>query len=210
MAQYDWRVNATRRELGVEKGNVFPAGEAGRLFNPLRRLVQSPRRIVDALELRTDSRVLEVGCGPGYFSLELAGRARRGRVHLFDLQRGMLDLSASRLRERGLANFEAVVGDATALPYRSECFDAALLVTVLGEVPDPGACIDEVRRVLKPGGRLVVSEVVGDPDFHPAAWTRVLAEASGFRFARRRGTRWNYTMTFVKDAEATAQERARR
>lgn len=202
-------MTATGPKFGVSRGKVFPASEARMLLNPLRRLVQPPRRIVAALDPRPDWRVLELGCGPGYFSFELLRRLPRGRVCLFDLQTGMLELAGKRLREGGFGNFERVQGDVTALPYRDDSFDGALLVTVLGEVPDPGACLGEVRRVLKPGGRLAISEVRGDADFNPPGWTRATGEAAGLEFIRMRGIRWNYTMTF-RNPEAPNDETAGR
>ena len=49
------------------------------------------------------------------------------------------------------------------MPYADDSFDAAYLVTVLGEIPDQGAALRELRRVVKPGGRIVVGELFGDP-----------------------------------------------
>lgn len=89
-----------------------------------------------------------------------------------------------------------VTGDAQALPYRTDRFDAAVLVTVLGEVPDPGRCLDELRRVLRPGGRLVIAEMGGDPDFISLRRLRPLVAVHGFAFDSRWGWHFNYNATF--------------
>ena len=71
-------------------------------------------------------------------------------------------------------------------------FDAAYLVTVLGEVPDQDAALRELRRVLKPKGRLVVGELFGDPHMVGEASLRRRATAAGLRFGRRVGPRLGY------------------
>lgn len=187
-----------KRQLGLGRGKVYPARHAGQLLNPLRRFIQSPGRLVRNLRFAGDARVLELGCGPGYFSPALALAVPRGHLALLDFQREMLQLARARLQRRGLTNFDCVQGDGMALPYRGGGFDAVVLVTVLGEVPDPAACLGETWRVLKPRGLVAISETRGDPDYSSPDRVRELAEAVGFRFERRQGPRWNYTAIFRK------------
>src|SRR3954449_4220299 len=128
--------------------------------------VQAPHPLITrerlrrTLEPQPTERVLEVGPGTGYYSLPLAGWV--DRLDVFDLQHEMLDHTAARAREAGVT-VHPRQGDATSLPYDDATFDAALLVTVLGEIPDQEAALRELRRVLKPDGRLVVGELAGDP-----------------------------------------------
>src|SRR5207302_9821843 len=88
---------ASGHEFGMERGQVFPASEARSLLNPLRRLVQSPRRTVAALQLPPAATVLELGPGPGFFTPELADAVPRGSVVLVDLQLGMVAAARQRL-----------------------------------------------------------------------------------------------------------------
>ncbi len=88
-----------------------------------------------------------------------------GRLELFDLQQEFLDHVMRGAAERGLANLVPTQGDATALPYEDASIDAVILTAVLGEIPDTAAALREIRRVLKPNGRLVVGELFGDPHF---------------------------------------------
>src|SRR3954471_1183108 len=92
-------------------------------------------RLRRTLEPRPGERVLEVGPGTGYYSLPLAEwLGEEGHLDGFDLQQEMLDHTLGRAREAGLGErVSATQGDATALPYADASFDAALLVTVLGE-----------------------------------------------------------------------------
>jgi ubiquinone/menaquinone biosynthesis C-methylase UbiE len=145
-------------------------------------------RLREALAPRPGERVLEVGPGTGYYTLDMAewvGPA--GRVDVLDLQQEMLDHVARRARERGLGTIHPTQGDAQALPYPDDTFDAAYLVAVLGEVPDQDAALRELARVLRPGGRLVVGELFGDPHWVSPAALHRRAERAGLRFERRVG-----------------------
>jgi ubiquinone/menaquinone biosynthesis C-methylase UbiE len=133
--------------------------------------VQAPHPLITRTRLRRvlastpGERVLEVGPGTGYYSLALAEwLGASGHLDIFDLQQEMLDHTLRRAREAGLGDrVSATQGDARSLPYPDETFDAAVLITVLGEIPDAIAALRELRRVLKPTGRLVVGEVALDP-----------------------------------------------
>jgi ubiquinone/menaquinone biosynthesis C-methylase UbiE len=184
------------RTFGLGRGKVFPAAKASSLLSPFRRLVQSPRRAVDRMQLKDDARALEIGCGPGYFSPDLARAAPRGRAVLLDLQLEMLQLAHKRLA--GVTNAVYAQADATHLPFRSEWFDAVLVVLMLGEVPDQSACLSEIHRVLRRDGVLTIAETRRDSDFIALPALRTLVEPLGFRFIDRRGVRWEYTARFAR------------
>lgn len=148
----------------------------------------TPARLQQALEARPGERVLEVGPGTGYYSLPVAGWLNPGgRLDVFDLQPEMLDHTTRAAEHAGLTNLHPTQGNARTLPYADASFDAAFLVTVLGEVPDQSAALRELRRVLKPTGRLVVGEVVLDPHVVTFGRLRDQAAAAGLRFERRVG-----------------------
>lgn len=146
-----------RHELGLGKGKVYPADRAGLLLNPFRRLLTSPGRLARGLGLARTARVLELGCGPGFFSPHIAGRVPEGML---------------------------------------------VLVAVLGEVGDAGACLRELRRVLRAGGRLAVSETRADPDYTRSTVLCGLAPTAGFRLLRAGGPPWEYTAHFTTDVAA--------
>jgi ubiquinone/menaquinone biosynthesis C-methylase UbiE len=117
------------------------------------------RRLDALLAARPGERVLEIGPGTGLQALHVAERlGPSGRLDIVDIQQPMLDHVARRAAARTISPIVAAQADARELPYEDASFDAAYLVTVLGEIPDPGTAIREIRRVLKPGGRLVVGE----------------------------------------------------
>ena len=163
---------------------------------PLRRLVLSPEALADRLHLTDDSHVLEVGPGPGYFSVEVARRVSSGRLELFDIQKEMLGKARRKIAMAGQSNVGFIQGDATSLPFEDGCFDVAFLVAVLGEVPDPSACLRELYRTLRPQGLLSITEQPGDPDALSRSAIRSLAEQQGFVFIETYGRWKNFTVNF--------------
>jgi ubiquinone/menaquinone biosynthesis C-methylase UbiE len=147
-------------------------------------------RLLEALAPAPGETVLEVGPGTGYYTLDVARAV--GRLHIFDLQPEMLEHTLRRAREAGVDNIEPRQGDARSLPYRDATFDAAFLVTVLGEIPDQEAALRELRRVVRPGGRLVVGELFGDPHMVGETALRRRAEATEWRVERRVGPRLGF------------------
>jgi SAM-dependent methyltransferase len=120
------------------------------------------------------------------------------RPHVERLTAGYDGLDVPWARERGLENIAPTQGDARELPYPDDTFDAAYLVTVLGEIPDQEAALRQLARVLKPGGRLVVGELLGDPHWVSPAKLRTRAEAAGLRFERRAGSPLGYFARFAQ------------
>jgi ubiquinone/menaquinone biosynthesis C-methylase UbiE len=156
-------------------------------------------RLREILEPRPGERVLEVGPGTGYYTLDVAEWVKPdGAVDVLDLQEEMLGHTMRRAGERGLANVTPTQADATAMPYEDGIYDAAFLVTVLGEVPDQDAALRELARVLKPGGRLVVGELFGDPHYVTLRSLRLRAAGSGLSFERRVGNALGYFARFAK------------
>jgi ubiquinone/menaquinone biosynthesis C-methylase UbiE len=163
--------------------------------NPVRRLLVNPRQLIDRLELSGSEDALEVGPGPGLFSVELALRLTSGRLEVLELQPEMLARARRKLDRAGCSNVGFHLGDAGGrLPFPDSCFDVAFLAAVLGEVTDQPACLRSLARVLRPGGLLVVQEFFPDPDRMRVPEIRRLAEPAGFRLLETRGRPWNYTV----------------
>jgi len=145
-------------------------------------------RLREILEPKPGERLLEVGPGTGYYSLPVAEWiGADGRLELLDLQQEMLDHTMRAAENAGLRNLHPTRADATQLPYEDGSFDGAYLTTVLGEIPDQRAAVRELARVLRPGGRLVVGELFGDPHYVRFSKLREHADAAGLRFDRRLG-----------------------
>ena len=146
-------------------------------------------------------KVLEVGPGTGYYTLDMAGWVGpEGEVEILDVQQEMLDHTMRGAEERGLTNLNPTLADATAMPYDDASFDAAYLTTVLGEIPDQDAALRELARVLKPGGRLVVGELMGDPHYVSFTSIQQRGGAAGLSFEDRVGGFLGYFARFSKPA----------
>jgi len=155
-------------------------------------------RLREALEPQPGERILEIGPGTGYYTLDLAEWVgSEGAVEVFDVQQEMLDHTIRRARERGLWNVNPTQGDAQELPYEDSSFDAAILITVLGEIPDQEAALREVARVLRPGGRLIVGELFGDPHMVTLGSLQRRAESAGLKLERRVGPKLGYFARFT-------------
>ena len=142
-------------------------------------------------------RTLEVGPGTGYYTLDIAQQiAPDGVLEILDLQQEMLDHTMRKASERHITNIVPTQGDAQELPYPNDTFDAAYMTVTLGEVPDQDAVLRELCRVLKPGGRLVVGEIFGDPHMVTFGSLSAGAEAAGLRLEQRLGGMLAYFARF--------------
>ena len=136
------------------------------------------REVEDLLgqKLTSGDSVLDVGCGTGWFAAGLQRAAPEVDVFGLDLSSGML----GRAREAGAANL--IQGDATNLPLADDSIDLVVGRGVLHHLPEPPAALIEWRRVLKPGGALVLSsEPTPTVESHGAVLVKGLLLLPGFR-----------------------------
>lgn len=130
-----------------------------------RDVLRRRRLIHEALAIQPGERVLDVGCGPGFFAAELAGATGGdGVVVGIDASPQMLAVAARRCET--LPNVSFRQSDATRLPVDDGSFDVALCVQVLEYVPDVPAALAELNRALRPGGRVLVWDV----DWTTVSW----------------------------------------
>jgi ubiquinone/menaquinone biosynthesis C-methylase UbiE len=114
----------------------------------------------------------------------------------------MLSRLKVRLEARRITNvhtLKAALGNG-ALP--ADAFDRVLLVTVLGEIPDRVKALGEIRRSLKPGGVLSVTEVFPDPHFQTRNTVRKLAEQAGLELRESHGNWRAFTINLARPAKA--------
>lgn len=142
--------------------------------------------------------MLELGPGPGFFSIPVAKRLKKGKLVLADIQQEMLNYAKSRVAKRKLTQVEYYLCNGKNFDFADESFDRIFMVTVLGEVENQDEYIEEIYRMLKPGGILSVSEQAGDPDKMTAEQISELAQKQNFSFYQIYGSRMNFTINFKK------------
>jgi ubiquinone/menaquinone biosynthesis C-methylase UbiE len=116
------------------------------------------QRFVTALGEAAQGSVLDVACGPGILSAAIAKTARD--VVAFDLTPQMLKKAAQRCAEAGLGNVSFREGNAAELPFADADFDAVVTRLSVHHFDRPGRVMSEIFRVLRPGGRFVVADVI--------------------------------------------------
>lgn len=121
--------------------------------------------VIDAMQLRTGERVLEIGCGGGLYADEVARCVgQTGRVCAIDNSAEQIAVAQNRCGDMTWVNCQ--VGDATALPYEGGTFDVVYGIQVFEYLVQVDAALNEVQRVLRPGGRCAILST----DWSTAVW----------------------------------------
>jgi ubiquinone/menaquinone biosynthesis C-methylase UbiE len=143
---------------GTGRGMFDPAN-MDRLLGEQRRAKLPPEETLRAAGVATDQTVVDLGCGPGYFTLpaaEIVGP--KGKVYGVDVQPEMIEACRTRAAEAGTQQIELVQSDGTRVPLPDGIADMVLISVVLHEAKDRAAFLREARRLLKPSGEVVVIE----------------------------------------------------
>lgn len=128
-------------------------------------VVAQRTRVLDLLQPRPGEAIVDIGVGPGLLALDLAKMVgEHGRVVGFDTSEPMLRMARTRLAALPQASMEQ--GDAVALPFEAASFDAMVSTQVYEYVADMKTALNEVVRILKPGGRTVIL----DTDWRSIVW----------------------------------------
>jgi ubiquinone/menaquinone biosynthesis C-methylase UbiE len=159
-------------------GHVFESAVPGQVSYLDRVAASEPGRayktaMLEALEIKAGATVVDLGCGPGTDLGELAAAAgATGKVIGIDASTEMIEQAGERMA--GLAEVDVRLGDIHELPIDDRSVDRARTDRVLQHVEEPGKALEEARRVLRPGGRLVM----GEPDWDSLAIDSVDPEVS--------------------------------
>jgi len=130
-----------------------------------REVVAQRREISRRLELKPGEHVLDIGCGPGLLTQDMATAVGAGgRVVAIDISGAMLTMGSTRCTSQRWVEFSRA--DAASLPFEAGSFDAAVAAQVYEYVGDTARALAEARRVLRPGGRLLVL----DTDWDSIVW----------------------------------------
>lgn len=164
---------------------VCPVALAGHLDSRIRRWLQNPKRVLEPY-VREGVTALDFGCGPGFFTLELARLVGpSGRVIAVDLQPGMLERVRQKVHGTELGSRITLHQCSPDRLGLSGPIDFVFAFYVIHELPDPAAFLAEVRPLFSPGGQLLIVE----PPFHVSAAafraTLHVANQAGFNLVSR-------------------------
>ena len=170
------------------------------LDNPFTQTNRS-RVIIEHLDLQPGMKVLDIGCGPGRLTIPIAEQVGpKGEVTALDIQPGMLHRVKEKAQSVKLNNIRFIQAGAGEGKLTSSQMDRALLVTVLGEIPNREAALKEIFEALKPGSILSITEVIYDPHFQSRETVLRLASAAGFLEKNFFGNRFAFTLNLEKPA----------
>jgi 2-polyprenyl-3-methyl-5-hydroxy-6-metoxy-1,4-benzoquinol methylase len=141
--------------------NVCPVEIAGALDNYLRRLIQNPRRILKKY-LKTGDKILDLGCGPGFFTIDIAQLVgESGLVYAADIQEGMLDKVRKKISSYHLQNIKVHKCEESTINLNGTV-DFILAFWMVHELADQDRTFSELKTMLNPNGKVLIIE----PNFH--------------------------------------------
>jgi predicted methyltransferase len=140
--------------------------------DPKRDAWQKPHEVIQALALKPDAVIADIGSGTGYFSVRFANMTPKGRVYGVDTEPDMVKFLAERAKREGLKNVTAVTGapDDPRLPEKA---DLIILVDVYHHVGDRERYFRQLQKSLRPGGRLAVIDFRMDSPEGPPKSARI-------------------------------------
>lgn len=151
--------------MGREIAKVM--GHTGALWleRPSRETEEQPSKLVNALNLKSNDVVADIGAGTGYMSFRIAPLLTKGKVLAVDIQPEMLDIIEFLKKENNITNVEPILATLTNPNLPPKSVDLALMVDAYHEFENPREVMEGIFRALKPGGRVALVEYRGENPF---------------------------------------------
>lgn len=175
-------------------GNAIAAG-------PYRNRVQPPRMIISAIGARPGMKVVEIGCGSGLYTIEVAKAIQPGgTLYAVDIQQGMLDKLKNRMERDNVNNIIPILADAEGrIPLEDKIADVVFSVAVLPEIPDPVKALFQIKRIMKDDAAFADAELFMDPDYPMPGTVVAWAQKAGLTRTRQIGNHFRYVLLFRKE-----------
>ncbi|MFQ5570074.1 MAG: class I SAM-dependent methyltransferase [Rhodothermales bacterium] len=163
------------------------------LERPEREETEFPNRVVEALEMRTDDVVADIGAGTGYFTFRISPHVPRGKVLAVDIQAEMLEQIRLRMEADSIANVEPILGTIDNPNLPDGAVDIILIVMSYHEFSHPHEMMEYIVQALRPGGRLVLVEYRGEDLTIPMEPLHKMTEEQVRREVEAHGLVWRQT-----------------
>jgi len=189
----------------MKRSHVFDPEHIPVLEAEDRKAWQNPNEILSAVRLRPEFVAADLGCGSGYFTVPLARKVKK--VYGIDVQREMLDFLEDKIRARGIRNIDTLLSKSDEIPFGDESVDFLMSINTLHEFGDRNKMSNEMRRVLRKGGELLIVDFKKEETgFGPPVSIRVsktaavkLFEARSFRLRKAKELLYHYLLVFAKN-----------
>ncbi|MEO5712818.1 MAG: class I SAM-dependent methyltransferase, partial [Luteolibacter sp.] len=168
---------------------------------------EAPMKAINALELKDDAVIADIGAGSGYYTFRISPKVPKGKVVAVDIQPEMLEFLKKRSSELGITNVVPHLGKEDSVELPAGSLDAALMVDAYHEFSFPAEMLASLYSALKSGGRIYLLEFRAEDPQVPIkalhkmteAQARLELEAAGFRFvSNRRELPWQHFLVFEK------------
>jgi ubiquinone/menaquinone biosynthesis C-methylase UbiE len=161
------------------------------LGNPLRRLTMNAIKILTSMGVQVGQTILEVGCGPGFFTIPAARIVEDGTIYALDLYPMMIEDVKKKVKKYRLDNVKTINSPASSTGLNDKSINLILCIDVLSDISDIGPTLQEMHRILKSDGILSVYEP--HTGWEPGTWKpeRSIKEltSTGQFFLQRRDSR---------------------
>ena len=161
-----------------------------KLDSPKRREMLPTRTVLNKIGLNEGARLADIGCGIGYFSIPAADViGPQGIVFALDVSKEMIEELDKKIEENGIENIRTVITDKYNFKLEDNSVSYAFICTVLHEIEDGIAFIDETKRILALGGKIAVVEWIrAESDWGPpvdhrldSSDVKIMLQAAGFK-----------------------------
>jgi ubiquinone/menaquinone biosynthesis C-methylase UbiE len=169
------------------KPQAIPFGWTWLLENPWRKHYRNIERTADQCLIKPSDTVLEIGCGSGLFTRALAKRCAKLIVQ--DLEPRYL--AQARSKTSDLSHLEFLAVNVCELELY-QVADVIVLISVLPEIPNPVQALEKCVTALKPGGHIVISEELFEPEYVTSQQIDAWAKTAGLKVIGREGNTWVY------------------
>jgi len=189
----------------MKKSHVFDPKHVDVLEEEARKTWQNSEEILNTVDLKPTFVAVDLGCGSGFFTVPLSQRVQK--VYAIDVQEKMLEFLRKKIRKLKITNVEPLLSKSNEIPLGDESVDFLVSINTLHEFDDKETMIEEMKRVLKRGGIvLIVDFKKKDTGFGPPVAVRVskkqaknLFEKKGFTILKMQELMYHYLLVFSKE-----------